>query len=228
MDHVSRASKVCSLYLISCFFKGHTLIRPTLPHFFFPSGIFYSQKRGGSRLPRLSPPSSAAISAAPLGFHGFFHHFMQPYQLLAAIPAALLLFPPLSTVWHTVGSNFGCPLPPCNICGSLYHTGVTSHHNDVSKAGKQQTYTKIIQQQPALSRPSSPYIDHKAHAVNHHWLSQLPPGQRANSSLNPQQPGPVLSTRPTDWATNQGNYIINHISVIQLKLSITVRPTGQL
>lgn len=78
-DHVSRASKVCSLYLIPCFFKRgiHTLLRHTLPHFFFPDGIFYSPKRGGSR---------------PMGF---LHRLLQLYTLLRQDSTAL------SNVFHS-------------------------------------------------------------------------------------------------------------------------------
>lgn len=41
-------------------------------------------------------------------------------------------------------------------------------------------------------KTSFPYIDEKARAVNSQWLSQLPPGQAAKSSLNLLQPGPAF------------------------------------
>lgn len=103
LDYVSRASKVCSLYLIPCFFNRgiHILIRHMLPHFFFPGGIFYSQKRGGSRptgflhhLPQLYPLlhwDSTAFSdvfRSPTCYWQQFpllcsysHHSLQPYRL---------------------------------------------------------------------------------------------------------------------------------------------------
>lgn len=58
-------------------------------------------------------------------------------------------------------------------------------------------------------RTTFPYIDDKARAVNPHWLCQLPPGQPANSSLNPQQPGRALQWALLVGLHNQGNYIIN-------------------
>lgn len=113
-----------------------------------------------------------------------------------------------SAALHAAGCSSACCwqlflLPPC-LLHSTHGGLLTSHRgHQMSQGcvrGRKATHTHEGHAATAsFNETSSPDLDQKAHAVNPHCPSCLPPAPPADSSLNPQWPG-LLSKGP-DWSS---------------------------